>query len=57
LLTKFTKEYLEEISFSNLVKAIDAKWGHTYIDPPLTLEDEIKAILDEFDPKLNSQHK
>lgn len=28
------KDYLESISFSNLVKAIDEKWSHTYIDPP-----------------------
>ena len=28
------KKHLEEISFSNLVKAINKKWSHTYIDPP-----------------------
>jgi len=28
------REYLKEISFSNLVKAINEKWSHTYIDPP-----------------------
>jgi len=28
------KKHLEEISFSNLVKAINEKWSHTYIDPP-----------------------
>ena len=28
------QEYLEKISFSNLVKAINEKWSHTYIDPP-----------------------
>lgn len=26
------KEHLQSISFSNLVKAIDEKWSHTYID-------------------------
>ena len=26
--------YLESISFSNLVKAIDEKWSHTYLDVP-----------------------
>jgi len=26
------REYLDSISFSNLVKAIDEKWSHTYID-------------------------
>jgi hypothetical protein len=25
-----SKEYLDSISFKELVKAIDAKWGHTY---------------------------
>jgi hypothetical protein len=25
-------EFLKEISFRELVKAIDAKWGHTYED-------------------------
>jgi len=24
--------YLESISFSNLVKAIDEKWSHTYLE-------------------------
>jgi hypothetical protein len=27
-----SKEFLDSISFSELVKAIDAKWGHTYKD-------------------------
>jgi hypothetical protein len=27
-----SKEFLDSISFSELVKAIDAKWGHTYQD-------------------------
>jgi hypothetical protein len=27
-----SKEYLDSISFKELVKAIDAKWGHTYED-------------------------
>ena len=26
------QEYLKSISFKNLVKEIDAKWSHTYID-------------------------
>lgn len=25
-------EYLKKVSFSELVKEIDAKWGHTYED-------------------------
>jgi hypothetical protein len=25
-------EFLKEVSFSELVKLIDAKWGHTYED-------------------------
>ena len=28
------QEYLESISFNNLVKAIDEKWSHTYVDVP-----------------------
>lgn len=27
-----SKEFLDSISFVELVKAIDAKWGHTYQD-------------------------
>ena len=27
-----TPEFTKEISFSELVKALDAKWGHTYGD-------------------------
>jgi hypothetical protein len=38
------REYLEEISFSNLVKAIDEKWSHTYIDPPK--EDNLEIFFD-----------
>ena len=29
-----SKEFLASISFSELVKLIDAKWGHTYQDIP-----------------------
>jgi hypothetical protein len=39
------QEYLETISFSNLVKAIDEKWSHTYIDPPEVEESDIEALL------------
>jgi len=28
-----TPEYMKEISFKELVKALDAKWGHTYQEP------------------------
>jgi hypothetical protein len=28
-----TKKKYEDNAFTNLVKAIDAKWGHTYIEP------------------------
>jgi uncharacterized protein YprB with RNaseH-like and TPR domain len=38
------QEYLEKISFSNLVKAIDEKWSHTYIDPPK--EDNLEIFFD-----------
>ena len=38
------KQYLETISFSNLVKAIDEKWSHTYIDPPK--EDNLEIFFD-----------
>jgi len=39
------KEYLESISFSNLVKAIDEKWSHTYVDPPK--EEDLEFFLDQ----------
>jgi len=38
-------QHLEEISFSNLVKAIDKKWSHTYIDPPEVEESDVEALL------------
>ena len=38
------KKHLEEISFSNLVKAIDEKWSHTYIDSPK--EDNLEIFFD-----------
>ena len=46
------KEYLESISFSNLVKAIDEKWSHTYIDP--LKEEDLEFFLGqgEFDSSL-----
>lgn len=44
-LTDEEKEaHLEKISFSNLVKAIDEKWSHTYIDPPK--EDDLEVFFD-----------
>lgn len=33
------QDYLESISFSNLVKAIDEKWSHTYVDANVSEED------------------
>jgi len=39
------QEHLEAISFSNLVKAIDEKWSHTYIDPPK--EEDLEFFLDQ----------
>jgi len=46
------KEHLEAISFSNLVKAIDERWSHTYVDPPK--EEDLEFFLDqgEFDSSL-----
>jgi len=46
------QKHLEAISFSNLVKAIDEKWSHTYIDPPK--EEDLEFFLDqgEFDSSL-----
>ena len=38
--------HLEEISFSNLVKAIDEKWSHTYIDVPVQEEDDLEVFFD-----------
>jgi hypothetical protein len=37
------REYLKEISFSNLVKAIDEKWSHTYVD---FKEDDLEVFFD-----------
>jgi len=37
------EKYWEEISFSNLVKAIDKKWSHTYIDYK---EDDLEVFFD-----------
>lgn len=37
-------EWLDYISFFKLVKAIDAKWGHTYQDVPC----EDKVIIPEY---------
>lgn len=39
------KEHLEAISFSNLVKAIDEKWSHTYVDP--LKEEDLEFFLDQ----------
>lgn len=36
-------EHLEKISFSNLVKDIDEKWSHTYIDYK---EDDLEVFFD-----------
>lgn len=45
LTTEEKKEHLEAISFSNLVKAIDEKWSHTYVDPPK--EEDLEFFLDQ----------
>ena len=41
-----TPEYLREISFSNLVKSIDEKWSHTYVElkQEQSVEDIFKAL-------------
>ena len=44
------KKHLEEISFSNLVKAIDEKWSHTYIDYK---EDDLEVFFDIETTKLS----
>ena len=44
------KKHLEEISFSNLVKAIDEKWSHTYIDYK---EDDLEVFFDIETAKLS----
>jgi len=50
---KRTPEYLEKISFKNLVKAIDKKWSHTYID--VKVEDkDISNIFDNFEQETQS---
>lgn len=41
------KSKYEENAFTNLVKAIDAKWGHTYLDVVVE-EQPIDDLLDEI---------
>ena len=51
---KNTPEHLEKISFSNLVKAIDEKWSHTY--QPFVNEDPLywKTCWDiDFDDEVS----
>jgi len=36
------KEHLDKISFSNLVKEIDEKWGHTYQEYVPTKDDDLE---------------
>jgi len=43
--TEEHQEHMQLISFSNLVKAIDEKWSHTYVELPLEMEKE--TILKE----------
>jgi len=38
------REYLDSLSFTNLVKAINKKWSHTYID---VLEQDYKEESSE----------
>jgi len=42
-------EYLESISFSKLVEAINEKWSHTYIDYEEDNEDLEEALEAYFD--------
>jgi len=38
-----------EFTFTSLVKEIDSKWGHTYIDVPLTKEEiSMEEIMKEI---------
>jgi len=39
-------EHMKLISFSNLVKEIDEKWSHTYIDVSNEVDEET-TIIDE----------
>ena len=58
-MNKKTPEYYETMSFSNLVKAIDQQWSHTYVDysedcPDTTVEmeeifDAIAEMQGDFD--------
>jgi len=42
-----TEEYRKEVSFKELVKAIDNKWGHAY-QPIKVEEDPIDNLLAEI---------
>ena len=42
------KSKYEHNAFTNLVKAIDAKWSHTYIDVEWDEEPEIDELLAEI---------
>ena len=46
-----TKKY-EDNAFTNLVKAIDAKWGHTYQDIEPTVEDLLAEIREMQSEKI-----
>ena len=41
-----TRKY-EDDAFAKLVKAIDKKWGHTYIDVKVEEEDDIEELLEQ----------
>ena len=42
-----SKKY-EDHAFTKLVKAIDAKWGHTYIDVKVEKKDDIEEMLKQI---------
>ena len=41
------RKHLDSISFRNLVKEIDAKWGHTY-EPSANIALPIEELLEEI---------
>lgn len=50
-MAKKTKEYYEQVSFSNLVKALDQRWGHTYeslSDPCPEITPSMDEILEKI---------
>lgn len=52
------KTTVKDLTFKSLVEAIDAKWGHTYIDVNIPEpEDDIKEIFNSLEDFIAKQSK